>query len=200
MLAPGQLTMPGTPPPPKASLSQFDTPRVIAERMARWAGIGPGTTVLEPSAGLGALARAASALGASVKCIEIDPDRAAYLREDGFDVACRDYLECEWSAGIVQRDVCLMNPPFEDGQDLAHVLHALSHDHGRVVALLPLGMLDGVDRQERLWSKHTLSRLAVLVRRFRAAGTEMSGQRPFGVFEILCGKVSPAQQSIEWWS
>lgn len=193
-----QLTMLGAPPAPNPELSQYDTPRYLAERMARFAGVKAEMKVLEPSAGTGALARVASAMGASVQCVEIDPGRAAFLRADGFGVHEGDFLTAHndpcWH---LRADLALMNPPYEDGQDLGHVLQALTFAP-RVVAMLPLGNLDGVDRYDRLWRKHTLSRLAVLVRRFKAPGSEHGGQRPFGVFEILPGK-QDVQQTIEWW-
>jgi 16S rRNA A1518/A1519 N6-dimethyltransferase RsmA/KsgA/DIM1 with predicted DNA glycosylase/AP lyase activity len=191
--------MPGTPPAPSAALSQYDTPRHIASKMAAWARVTPGMRVLEPSAGLGNIADAVATWEASVECIELDSVRAAYLFTIGYRVGCADFLSVPLPNYPTEHfDLVIGNPPYENGQDLEHVLHSLNFAP-RVVMLLPLGNLDGVERHERLWSKHTLNRLAVLVRRFKAEGSEHPGQRPFGVFEILRGK-QVAQQSIEWWS
>lgn len=197
----GQLVLPGAPPVPAESLSQFDTPEGIAAQMARWAGIGPGMRVLEPSAGLGNLAEQARALGACVNCIEIDPRRVAFLAARGFYVEAGDFLARQ----PMSFDLVLQNPPFEDGQDLDHILHALAWAP-IVVVLAPLGLLDGVERHGRLWSRHTLLGLRVLVRRFKAAGTEMGSQRPFACFKIARGTERRARRrghdngvDVGWW-
>ncbi len=188
-------TFPGFPPPPDASLSQFDTPKAIATRMAQWAGIDRGMRVLEPSAGLGNLATAAKQLGADVRCIEWSKARAQWLERAGFTVTQANFLEVPRGERF---DLVLMNPPFEDGQDCDHVLHALNFAP-RVVALLPLGTLDGVDRFQRLWTRHGLRRMAVLVRRFKSEGTAQSGQRPFAVFEFIANE-RQSSTGVEWWS
>lgn len=166
--------------------------------MAKWARIDKSMRVLEPSAGLGNIADAITPWGASIECIEIDGGRAAHLGGIGFETMHTDFLSVPAPVYDTESfDLVLGNPPYENGQDLEHVLHSLAFAP-RVVMLLPLGNLDGVERHERLWSKHTLNRLAVLVRRFKAEGSEHPGQRPFGVFEILRGKVD-VRQSVEWW-
>lgn len=193
-----QLAFSGNPPTPKEALSQYDTPRRLASHMAGIAGARPGVRVLEPSAGLGSLADAAAARGASVTCVEIDADRVEFLRGSGYPTHHGDFLNTVRNADDDDRDVALMNPPCDGGQDLDHVLHALLFAP-RVVALLPLGFLDGIERYERVWSKHTLIGLEVLVRRFKAAGTEMAGQRPFAIFDIIRGLHSrPAR--IGWFA
>lgn len=185
---------PGFPPPPDASMSQFDTPNAIAQRMAMWADVERGMRVLEPSAGLGNLAGAARQIGADVRCIEWSRARADWLARSGFNVTQANFLEVPRGERF---DLVLMNPPFENGQDLEHVLHALNFA-SRVVALLPLGTLDGVDRYQRLWTRHGLRRLAILVRRFKSEGTAQSGQRPFAVFEFIANERQPST-AVEWW-
>jgi predicted RNA methylase len=176
------------------ALSQFDTPPAIADRVAVWAGVRPGMRVLEPSAGLGHLALAIRRRGADPVCGEIDPERVAALRRAGFNAVEEDFLALNpaWRAF----DLVVMNPPFERGQDLEHVLHAIMFAP-QVVALLPLGFLEGVGRFKAIWSEYWLHRVAVLVRRFRSDGTGQSAQRPFAVFDIR--REPCASQSVEWW-
>jgi hypothetical protein len=101
----------------------FPTPDAVVQRMIRMAGYpGEGMTVLEPSAGLGAIARPVAALGASVDCIEIDRQLADRMRTAGFEVRCGDFLETE---PVPAYDRVIMNPPFAHGVDAKHVLHAL---------------------------------------------------------------------------
>ena len=105
----------------KAALQEFFTPGGIAEKVARYANIGRGTKVLEPSAGHGALAMAALNFGATVNCVEINPESAQVLENKGFFVINKDFLDFE-SPDFY--DVILMNPPFTKGQDIAHIRHA----------------------------------------------------------------------------
>lgn len=187
-----QLTLAGTPPPPKVALSQWFTPRQLAESVAKFACIADGDRVLEPSAGTGALATEAGLYTDDVFCVEIDPDLMPGLNALKFPALCGDFL----TADLGQFDMALMNPPYEDGQDLAHVLWALKFAP-RVVAIVLLGFLAGVERFDKLWSKHTLSRLGLLARRPRFSGSSMTGERDFCVVEILRGK-RVIDTSVRW--
>jgi hypothetical protein len=83
-------------------------------------------TVLEPSAGEGALARLAVENGCFVDCIEFEVSRAKLLDETGLyrHVQFADFLAVEPTAGR-QYDRVVMNPPFDLERDIDHVLHAL---------------------------------------------------------------------------
>lgn len=58
---------------------------------------------------------------------------------------CRDFLELSAGAGepgcIGRFDVVLMNPPFENGADIAHIVHAhgMLASGGRLVAICANG-------------------------------------------------------------
>lgn len=110
-------------------LQFFPTPPAIAARMAELAGLIPpadGFTVLEPSAGSGALLRELQGLrlGALV-AIEKDPGMAGSLADQFPQAAveCADFLE--WDADGQRFDRILMNPPFERGDDIRHIYRAL---------------------------------------------------------------------------
>lgn len=189
-----QLALPGAPPPPKASLSQWDSPRDLATQVARFAQIKPKDKVLEPSAGLGSLAIAARNLGADVFCVEIDPDRVALLEAQDFPVLSGDFLGANLCDSY---DLALMNPPYEGGQDVAHVEKALALAV-RVVAVVRLNFLAGVDRAERIWDRHGLAKLAICSRRPRFGGSSSTAESDFCVVEIRRGWDGPTQ--IEWWA
>jgi predicted RNA methylase len=105
----------------------FPTPPELARRMVALANIEPGMCVLEPSAGTGNIARAVlDAVDTEVLAYEINQGLCSQL-ERAFPsfklkVVCRDFLTVEDFVGCYPR--ILMNPPFVDGQDIDHVLHA----------------------------------------------------------------------------
>jgi precorrin-6B methylase 2 len=127
----------------KKSRQAFYTPPEVAALVAKRAEIGQHDTVLEPSAGEGALVVAAlgaqPALG-SVIAVENDPRAAGLLREvfsanPRVQVVESDFLKFEARATA---DRVLMNPPFADGQEVAHVRHAFRFlkPGGRLVAIM----------------------------------------------------------------
>lgn len=105
----------------------FPTPRDLAARMVQLAKLEPGMRMLEPSAGTGALLAAVrEATGGSVTrtAVEIDARLCDALRikEEGATIINRDFRQCGEELG--QFDAVIMNPPFADAQDIAHILHA----------------------------------------------------------------------------
>jgi len=101
-------------------------------------------TVLEPSAGTGAIAARVAPLVAAVDCIELNGQMAARLRatwppETG-DVRCADFLEVQPNP-LLTYDRVMMNPPFKGQADIRHVTHALGFvkPGGRVVAIMSAG-------------------------------------------------------------
>ena len=122
----------------------FATPDDVADRVIENARLHrregkPGPTVLEPSAGTGALARRAAERGATVDCVEIQPEMARVLRaQDRYhSVVTGDFLEQVPGPGRTY-DVVVMNPPFDNGLDIDHVRHALRFlkENGRLVAIV----------------------------------------------------------------
>jgi len=117
---------------------QFFTPSALAADIVAAARIRPGMLVLEPSAGGGAIAREARVAGGVVMCIELDAFLASALRADNFDVITDDFLAMR-PMPLYERVV--MNPPFANGQDVAHVSQALRWliPGGRLVAVMGAG-------------------------------------------------------------
>lgn len=101
----------------------FPTPRAVVEIMINMAQLSPEHIVLEPSAGVGHIADLVKPLVREVDCIEINEQRRAVLEGKGYVIVCDDFMASkptdEW-----HYDRVIMNPPFEDGQDIAHVRHA----------------------------------------------------------------------------
>ena len=120
----------------KQELGIFYTPDALAFRAAQALSIQPGMTLLEPSAGRGALAKAARGFGARVICWDIVPRHVEVLREEGFTAAEGDFMKVVPQGALF--DFVLMNPPFSKQEDARHFLHALDFlkPGGRIVAIL----------------------------------------------------------------
>ena len=126
----------------------YPTPSKLAGEMLScvdWNGV---FSILEPSAGKGDLADAVSRFVTShrnsrrisfnendtyIDCIERDSDLAALLRGKGLHVVHDDFLTFR---SFKQYDLCIMNPPFDNGDE--HLLKALSimERGGQIVCLL----------------------------------------------------------------
>ena len=125
----------------RQELQQFYTPADLAERVIAEADLQPGMSVLEPSAGRGALAAPAFLAGCLVHCVEKDERNVHILASTAFEqVVHGDFLACEPTAGSYDR--VLMNPPFTRDQDIKHVEHALRFltPGGRLVAIMSGGI------------------------------------------------------------
>ena len=144
-------------------LQQFSTPLAYAALVARAAAIRPGETVLEPSAGTGALAAFAARSGGKPMLNEIDPLRRALLEAvfrteaTGFDAEhIDDLLTAPELPGVI-----VMNPPFASSVDRSrdrhiaakHLIGAakrLAHG-GRLVAIMPMGFTP--ERDAAHWAR-----------------------------------------------
>lgn len=100
----------------------FETPPAVVKQMLESLDIRPLHLVLEPSAGMGAIAKEVAAKGANVYCVESNAQRAEALNKMGFNVWQEDFLSMadDWQ----RFDFVVMNPPFEELQDVDHVQHA----------------------------------------------------------------------------
>jgi predicted RNA methylase len=164
------------------ALSQWFTPPELAQRVVEWAGIRPvqqpvpgiippsyGVTtrrprVLEPSAGNCPLVRPLVPAVAEVTAIELDPRYTHDLAQSGAThwtgPSFLGYELGDWP----QFDLCVMNPPYEGGLDVAFVLHALEFAP-RVVGIFRSALLHGATRKRELWSRVRPTRIAFLADR-----------------------------------
>jgi predicted RNA methylase len=116
-------------------IDYFPTPKPLAERMAKLAGIKEGSRVLEPSAGNGNLADAAKANGAKVDTVEISSNLRDVLKAKGYPIVANDFTEY---TPAEKYDSVIMNPPFSKNQDIEHVQRAydMVKPGGKVVAIM----------------------------------------------------------------
>jgi len=144
-------------------LQQFSTPLPYAALVASAAAIRPGETVLEPSAGTGALAGFAIRAGGKPMLNEIDPFRRALLEAvfetpvTGLDAEhVDDLLSVPDLPGVI-----VMNPPFASSVDRSRDKHiAAKHlvsaakrlaPGGRLVAIMPMGFTP--ERDAAHWAR-----------------------------------------------
>jgi hypothetical protein len=144
----------------------WPTPRPLIEQMLAAAAIEPTHRVLEPSCGKGDIVDAIrrECPDVTVTAIERNLTLQGVLTAKGYDeiVSYGDFLD---HSG--QYDRIIMNPPFEQGQDMTHVRHAydLLAAGGRIVAVMcegPFFREDANSKAFRSWLdalKHDVEKL-----------------------------------------
>jgi hypothetical protein len=127
----------------KQELQYFPTPIGVINLMLdklRLAGVEKGT-VLEPSAGEGAIASRLRDVGFNVDVCEIHEPFRKKLALDGFKVLPEsDFLKMKRCG---QYDAVVANPPFTKQQDVDHVIHMLGmvKKGGMVVSVMSSGVI-----------------------------------------------------------
>jgi protein-L-isoaspartate O-methyltransferase len=126
----------------------FPTPPDLAQRMVDEADIEPGQEILEPSAGTGNILKAINMCDGfhRTTAIEINQYLADEVKPLALTTICTNFLECKQGLGTFDR--IIMNPPFQNGADIKHILHALTflRPGGRLVAICA----NGPRQQEKL--------------------------------------------------
>lgn len=201
-----------------AELSQWYTPRELAERIVGWARVARGYRVLEPAAGRGALIEPLRPLleerAIEVVAVEIDPANVEHLRERfaglPVEVVHADFLSVDpWrltEARCGARfDLALENPPYEGDRDAAFVARSMELAR-RTVALLRSAFRHGAHRQRTVWRHALLVRVAELVQRPQFDGPVIgSALSDFAVFELMrrggLERYDGAEDRarVEWW-
>lgn len=128
-----------------SSFNLFQTPEPIADQIAEL--LSPRGRMLEPSAGLGRLYRAARKRSqAEMVLVEVSPECCGELyraiEADGqAKLVQSDFLACSAERLGGQFHSILMNPPFKMGTDVKHIMHARSllAPGGRLVSLCANG-------------------------------------------------------------
>ena len=130
----------------REGVDYFPTPEPLGYKMMEWANMGEGDTVLEPSAGHGAIARYAPK---GNQMVAIEPSQSLFtklqLKAGGLG---RKFVNTIFENYDIsnKHDVVVMNPPFgtAGATAIAHLGKAFKHleEGGRVVALIPRGSTD----------------------------------------------------------
>jgi predicted RNA methylase len=130
----------------KKDFGFFETPKELADEVVNLAQLIPAHKILEPSAGKGALVRAALRgfipIG-NIYCLEILLGNCATLEGLGSKVRQKDFLLTKPKPVF---DRIIMNPPFSvlgrPQADIDHVLHAFDYlkPRGRLVSIMGAGV------------------------------------------------------------
>lgn len=175
----------------RRDLSSFFTPPGLAactwEFTARY--VRP-RTVIEPSAGRGALIRAmldSAYPPERVLAFDVDPENITELhrlqREHPLghviEVRARDFLAAEVTERL---DAALMNPPYEDNQDVDFIAQALLWAP-RAVSIVP-SRIEHSEGRSDFWARHDAPRRAVLELRPQFGG-DKSPMTDFKVMEFV---------------
>ncbi len=151
----------------------FATQPPLVSKVIASARIQPGMTVLEPSAGRGALAMAAAEIvgKANVTCFELMPENVAFLKQLGFaQDGPVDFLETKPEPIY---DCVIANPPFSNFRDTTHIRKAFAF-------LKPGGVLVSIASTQ--WQSHD-TRPAKEFRKFLDELGAVVEQIPAGAFK-----------------
>ena len=124
----------------------YPTPEPLGFMMNQWGRIGDGESVLEPSAGHGAIARY---VPRENPLTAVEPSQSLFsklqIKAGGNGRRFENTIFEDYNV-VNKHDVVLMNPPFGAGGRLAvdHVAKAFQHleEGGRIVAIIPRGSTD----------------------------------------------------------
>lgn len=115
----------------------FPSPAPVVDEILSRVEIFAGDVVLDPNGGSGAIldAVAVAEPAATLKTYEINGTLSEILNLKGYDTTQCDFLSVE---PYEMADKILMNPPFENLQDIAHIQHAFNFlkAGGRLVAVM----------------------------------------------------------------
>lgn len=118
-------------------------------RCERW------DTVLEPSAGSGALLEHLNIASKSkITCLDISKTHCSVLKEKGFNVECMDFMKYSENNKFSK---IIMNPPFTKNQAKNHVEKALNHltEEGKLVAIIPSSLKDKIVVSNEFYSSYS---------------------------------------------
>lgn len=179
----------------KKAFQFYRTPSELVKRMLKELDIQPGTNVLEPSAGDGAIAKeihsqfkvecVAGEDSIRLTCIELDAQRCEDLKRNVEDVDCihADFLQTSPDEFF---DRIAMNPPFSRCQDIDHVTHAYKHlkPGGRLAAIVSAGMLFRTDKKAQAF-RDWFGQVEILQEKLDPGTFKKSGTMVLAVLIVL---------------
>jgi len=128
----------------------FPTPNEVINTMLDYANIKETDRVLEPNLGSCAIADRVAPLCAEVKGFEINHTLAEIGEAKDYLIHRQDFLTVD-TKEITSYEKILMNPPFENLQDVDHVLHAFKFlkEGGRLVSVMSPSAFYRDDKKSR---------------------------------------------------
>lgn len=179
----------------------YPTPKPAVDRL--WAYVSDNyDTMLEPSAGGGAIALEGIQRGLQVDCIEIDPINVARLKKLGLNVIHQG--DCLRHVPNKRYDIAVMNPPFTIDGDryhyMKHILYALSCVDYEVLSIVPAGFLTDHSNQMMYYKsilyQHAVCYEELPAKTFKSSGTAVAT----GILEIKKRSTNYAVQPYNGWA
>lgn len=118
----------------KKEFQFFETPSELADKIVGLAEINENDTILEPSAGRGAIVSAIHKVlpNKTVDVFELMEINRSFLNKTNINLIGDDFLTCN-----KKYDKIIANPPFSKNQDIDHIykMHEQLNDGGRIVTI-----------------------------------------------------------------
>ena len=166
----------------KKEFQFFATPPELAEILVKHAEINGDDTILEPSAGQGAIIRAINKVcDVTPDCYELMDVNRVILNKSGlnFDLIGEDFLE---DTAKKKYSVIIANPPFTKNQDIEHLqeMYKCLEIGGRVVCITSESWVNGSQKKQvgfRDWLKTKNAHIFDIERgAFKSSGTMVGGK------------------------
>lgn len=164
----------------KKEFQFFETPDRVADRLVELANIGDNDTILEPSAGRGAIVKAIHRQHPHriVSGYELMELNHSFLEKiENFELLGNNFLkECN-----CQFDVIIANPPFAKNQDIDHIKHMFDklYSGGRLVSIASIHWQIASGKKEtafRQWLDNHGAKIRSIERgTFKESGTMIEG-------------------------
>lgn len=148
-----QAMLTGTYSSVKQDFNCFFTPKAMASEVMRMADLHTGDSILEPSAGQGALLDVLPKNTFEIRFFEILDANYKALKEKGYLGVCTDFLSMSSVEHTDRFDRVIMNPPFsvagDRRADITHVGHAWKFlkPGGRLVSIMSAGVSFRTDKK-----------------------------------------------------
>jgi hypothetical protein len=127
----------------------FATPDALADKLVTLANLLPQDTILEPSAGQGAIVEAIRRSGFSglIHCIELMTTNSIILCNKRITHDCADFLSFPLKP-IYSKIIA--NPPFSNNQDIDHLykMYSCLADSGRLVCITSESWVKGTQKKQ----------------------------------------------------
>lgn len=166
----------------KKEFQFFATPRLLAMSMATALELKPQHTVMEPSAGQGALIAAVNALHPQpVDCYELMDVNRIMLQKSTcrFNLIGEDFLTHDESK---KYDRIIANPPFSKNQDIEHIrkMYSCLNENGRIVTVASESWVNGSQKKQeefRNWLDEIKAKIFPVEKgTFKESGTEVGAR------------------------
>ncbi|BCL74126.1 hypothetical protein TUMSATVNIG1_61100 (plasmid) [Vibrio nigripulchritudo] len=156
----------------------FPTPKKLVAKALAALELKSSHVWLEPSAGLGALAKEANKISEAGVLVELMPANAEKLRQSFGVVIEGDFLRVGEQLGIFDRIIA--NPPFTNDQDCTHIMKMYEHlvAGGRMVSFASQSWLNASTKKQREfkdWLKHVGAKVEKIgAGEFSSSGTNVA--------------------------